>query len=967
MATPTLSSVLAKITGLDKPIQKGKQIFETLKNLSPEQRDLIVKVSTRQVDTRLIPKFQDTTLRASTELERIQEPAIPAEKLGLISPRPQILPEEFRQFLREGIAAPLVETPEEKERRRLRTQLRVSGIGKTLQGKTLSEAEKMVEKEEVEKVIASLAPGGPSKGDKFLQRILSRATKAGVPEEKLPELLKRVKQTSPIEVISKKERGFVTSVKKALPEIKVSGQYIPRSTDTLAIKAKNLIKDDIVLAEKIAAGTDDKSIATTAELLKHYDERAALTTDLVIKDALYQKAADLANEKARQLTELGRSVQAASILGRLTPEGQVKFAAREIQRYNEQIARNRGGIFGLQKKIPELTGQQAQEIITEMKNIQSMADGTEKAMRFQKLQQYITDLVPSPLMKKLTTIWKAGLLTGIKTSGLNIFSNISHSASEIVKDIPATIVDKTVSLITGERTVTPTLKGILTGGREGLQKGFQYLTKGFDERNIGTKLDYTRINMGKGKLAKGLQAYTDTVFRVIGSEDQPFYYAAKLRSIYEQVKVAAINKRLKGAKAQSFIDNLVQNPTDDIIRNATFDAETVVFQNKTALGAAAKKIQEIPGGEVIVPFSRTPSAVAMQIINYSPIGIAKTIFENVGKGRFDQRLFSKGIGRALTGTGVLALGSLFAKKGLLTGARPRNEREQKLWELEGRESNSIKIGNKWRRVQILGPLGNVLLIGGIFQKEFSESGSPSEAMAKTLAGASQSFSQQTFLTGVSNFIDAVSDPARSAEYVAASTFASSIPTIISDIARAIDTKERRTNTILEKFQARIPGLREKLEPVITVLGEEKETVGNALEIMADPTRPSFIKLSPLVKELRRLWDLGFKVSPTLLGDKKGYEGLTPQQNTILWKTAGDITNEKITNLIKTPEYQNLADDEKAKYIERFTEKSKVTARVSMIMELTQNLEGEQLKEELSQLKKSGLMTREIYEEYLKLQ
>ena len=761
-----------------------------------------------------------------------------------------------------------------------------------------------------------------------------------------------------------KERGFITSVKEELPQLKVAGQYVPRSTDRLAMKAKTLIKEDITTAEKVArSGLSDEAMATGTELVKYYSNESIKATDQAIKDVLNDKAAKLANDLARKYTEAGRIVEGASILSRLTPEGQLRFAAREIQKYNETVKVGKGGLFGLKKKIPELTKDQTDNILKEMNAIKEMAEGEEKAMRFQKLQDYIRTLVPTPLFKKIIAVWKSGLLTGIKTSGLNIFANISHAGTEIVKNISATMVDKITSFITGKRTVTFNLQGIPSGVREGLKKGRRYLTTGFDERNIGAKLDYKKVNFGKGKLAQGLQAYSDTIFRIMGAEDQPFYYAAKVRSLYEQSKVATINKGLKGEEAQKLINALIQNPTDEMIRYASIDAETAVFQNKTLLGQAARGIQKTGVGEIIVPFGRTPSSVAMQIVNYSPAGIVKTIAENIGKGRFDQRLFAQGMGRGITGMAAMGLGAYLFSKGLMTLARPAGEKEQKLWELEGRQANSIKIGGKWRQVQVFGPVGNVLLIGGYMQQEFSKSGSPTQAFANTLAGASKSFSQQTFLTGVSNFIDAISDPARSAESVAGSTLASSIPTIVSDIARATDIRERRANEIFDKFLARIPGVRETLEPQITVLGEEKETVGNPLEIMANPTRPSPAQSTPVVQELRRLWDVGYKVSPTLLGDKNGYSSLNPQQNTQLWQKAGQITNDKLNALFRSQQYQSLPDDEKGKVINDFVNKSKISARVAIVLELTQGLEGDALKAKLSELKNSGLMTREVFNKW----
>jgi hypothetical protein len=219
-----------------------------------------------------------------------------------------------------------------------------------------------------------------------------------------------------------RERGFITSVKEVLPELKIEGQYIPRDTDTLAIKARNLVVDDIAKAEKLAKkGTDENAVAAASELIKYYGEQAKNAPNQVAADAMYEKAASVAQNMAAKLTELGRAVQAASILGRLTPEGQVRFAAKEIQRYNEKVETVKGGLGGLRKKIPELTPEQTEHILKEMREIAKMAEGKEKRIRFQKVQDYVSQLVPTPLYDKIISVWKAGLLTGIKTSGLNIF------------------------------------------------------------------------------------------------------------------------------------------------------------------------------------------------------------------------------------------------------------------------------------------------------------------------------------------------------------------------------------------------------------------------------------------------------------------------------------------------------------------------------------------------------------------
>lgn len=730
-----------------------------------------------------------------------------------------------------------------------------------------------------------------------------------------------------------KERGFITSVRNANPELKVQGQYIPRSTDILAMKARNLIKDDPVLAEKMALDAkDDQSVAVLAELLKHYGKEASQATNPQIKQAMEEKAAQLANESARNLTELGRAVQAASILSRLTPEGQIRFAAREIQRYNEKVEKGKGGLLGLQKKIPELTPDQMGYIRSEMEAIQGMPEGEERALRMFKLNNYISDLVPTPLYKKLVTIWRAGLLTGMRTTGLNLWSNKAHFVTETAKDLPASLVDQIVSMMTKERAVTFNLEGIPSGSLEGVKRGIRYMWSGYDQRDVGTKLDYRRINWGKHPAWKAVGVYTDTVFRWMGTQDQPFYYAAFFRSMYEQAKVQAINEGLKGEEAQALVDNLVNNPTERMLENAEKDARGVVFQNKTLLGQVGKKVQQLPGGEFAVPFTRSPSAVIMQAINYSPVGAVSTVLENIGNDRFDQRDFSKGIGRSILGIPAIVIGAALYRTGRVSLDYPDSEAEREQWRLEGRRPNAVRVdledgGSEWQTPIVWGPMGNLLLVGAHFQRAFDDSGSPTEAFEKAIIGTAKSFTEQTFLTGVNRILEALTDPEARAGQVATQTLASFIPTIVADVARATDDLQRRTETLQERMMARVPVLRERLEPQIDALGRERTRPTTIHKTMLDPRRPTTEIDDPVVNELRRLWDAGHPATPTRLGGRDGFETLTPEENTTIQRLAGQMAYDGLKQFMASPAYnpdhirelaiQDLEGDEAAKVARDF--------------------------------------------------
>lgn len=768
-----------------------------------------------------------------------------------------------------------------------------------------------------------------------------------------------------------KERKFITGVKSMQPEnTKLAGQYIPRSTSKLAEQARELIKTNPSRAEKIAfEQNDDFAVATASELLNKLTDDAAAAAkagDTVLRDTLYDRSAELANDMAARLTEQGRAIQAASLLARMTPEGQVRFAAKTIRDYNRANPN---------KPIKELTGQQVDTIINEVKQIEQITDPVEKARRFKEVQDGIKSLVPTPLVDKISQVWKAGLLTGLRTQGLNILANTSHFATEVLKDVPAAVVDSAAALFTGKRYKTATLRGAFEGIKEGSIKGARYFATGFDERNIGAKLDYKQVNFGTGPVAKIFQTYTDTVFRTLGTQDQPFYYAAASRSLMDQALAQGKNQGLKGKELVDFANDLVKSPTEEMIQLSVYDAQTAVFQNKTGLGNAAKYIQRwrlggIPIGQFIVPFAQTPSAVAMQILSYTPVGAVAEIGKQISRGNFNQRAFSEAVGRTSIGLVPLWVGYKLAEKGMVSLDYPLgDERQVELDKAEGVAYNSVKVDGKWRNPIVLGPSGNLVLLGAHLQNALNKAGSPSQAMSDAFFGTLSSFSEQTFLTGFSSFAEAINDPKSAGLKYLQNLTASFVPTISSDVARAIDPNERRYTAdtpvggAMERAQARIPFARQQLEPQVTITGDERPRKGNVLETLLDPTRPSKDTSTPVTRELGRLMNAGYRVSPTQLGDKNGYKVLSPEQNTKLWKLTGQIVEDKLAALFLNEGYRQASDEERAKVVEDVVDEVRNISRAAIVLDVVEGMEGDELRQKLSELKAGKLLTRDVFREF----
>lgn len=630
-----------------------------------------------------------------------------------------------------------------------------------------------------------------------------------------------------------------------------------------------------------------------------------------------------------------------------------------------------GAVDDLFRSVYEDKNLKPFQIVETTDALRSLLDGeviTLRQMDILKKQFGIEDAILRPrvakdaLVDKLIALRNAGLLTGIKTSGLNTLSNLSHSLTEIGKDVPAAAVDSIASWFTGERTIVFTTKGTAIGANEGAQKAWEYLSTGVDERHAAEKYDWKRINFGTSKFAKGLQVYEQVIYRVMGGEDMPFYYMAKTRSIYNQAYAQAKTQKLKGNKRKAYIDKLVANPTDTMLVYAVHDAEVAVFQNRTMIGDIGRDIQRSRVGKLIVPFARTPAAVAMQVVNYSPVGAVKTVWDQVSKGEFDQRTFSQGVGRSTLGTGVIALGAHMFIQGIVSLDYPDSEKERKLWEIEGRKPNSVKVGDKWRDVQVLGPAGNLIMIGAYFRSSLDETGSPSQAMITALAGGAKTFSNQTFVTGINQTVEAITDPERSFERWFSSLAGSAVPTIVADIARATDTTERRTIGPVERIESRLPIIREGLEPKLDVFGQDMPRYGgNPLEVMIDPTRPFKIKEDVVVDELRRLWNKGIRVSPAMIGDRNGYSILTPEENTILWRRAGELTYHAIFNQMNLSIYKSLPDEGSGSKEKLLTDAIKTatdTARAEMAY--IKNNQGVSIQEMFD----SGLMNNDVHSKFL---
>jgi hypothetical protein len=724
------------------------------------------------------------------------------------------------------------------------------------------------------------APGGPQDVVLADTGKATRYASKTVPESDVvsPELQGTVKAAAPTYQVAPEKDTF----RESLNRMQAQG------IDGLATDVTNRL--DVPL------GSADRQTVADAETV-------AAALDVRHDPASLQQATDIYDKISAHLTASGQAIQAAAIIARRSPEGLRQFAQREFARSGVALT-------------PELQSGLA-AIIDGIRNTQI---GTPERNRVVAgLMQFIGTHIPTQAVDKLVGVYKAGLLTGIRTQTGNALSNTAFLALKKASDPIAVAFDKAIGLVTGKRSKTLTGLGLLPGAKEGIKKGYSYLKTGIDERAINN--DKYEVGKQLNYKNKFLNAYVNGVFRLMGAADQPVWYASYRDNLVDLAKTEAINQGLHGSKLRTAAEAFVTHPSDTMQATAAEAATKAVLGNETIGSKAARAVLNASKNPIYrafahttMPFTKVPSAFIARVFDYTPVGPVKEILTQIYRHKFDQRKLAEALAEGTTGTaGAITIGAALSKAGLLTGAYPTDPKEQQAWKAESKQENSIKIGDQWHSLNYVGPFGALFGIGGGIEQTLSNGGTVADAVSTATTGAVQSALNQSFLSGVSGFLDAINQPQQSAKQFVNQEAASLIPTLVGDVAKAGDTLQRQANTAADAIKAKIPGARETLLPKQDAFGNNLKRPTSALGTLIDPFRSSTATDNPLTKELDRLQQAKQGVFPnpvkTLQVGKESIK-LTPAQQTAFNQNVGQQVQSAWNDIITSSDYTKLGDDKK---------------------------------------------------------
>lgn len=571
--------------------------------------------------------------------------------------------------------------------------------------------------------------------------------------------------------------------------------------------------------------------------------------------------------------------------------------------------------------------------------------------------------------EKVKTVRRAGMLSKVSTVMRNLVSNnVFDPVDSVARNISVPL-DMLVSTITGTRSVAGDASWFSAAKRKGSMDG---LARACME--VGLDVD---TSGGAGK-------YENTANRTFKMSGGVFSKLMSVWEAYEGYTLNATDEFQKGgieASVQKGIDRLYEKGKikDDSLRDAgKQEALYRTFQDKNVLSDAAIGIRnalnkahigDIGAGDIVLPFAQVPSNLGARAIEYSPAGLLVStadfinMLDSAKKGNLtaaQQAKAVQGVGRALTGSGMIAIAAAGALRGWLkvTGD-DEDKNKDALGKTHGLDGTQLNIsaalrdlrgesaewqhGDTLLSIGFLDPLNAQLTTGALIADDIrSEAGvTAGRVLGNSLSGALQSVLDTPVMSAMQDVVnnyrysDASTPGGKmldAAQKYAANQLSSVIPNALRGIAQGLDDTERNAYSsdnvwqqAVDNAKASIPGLRETLPAKTDVWGNPVKNEGGVRNFMNRNINPGNIttyKTDAVSSEIEKISDAtGNSLYPDRTAPRSvKVDGesvsLTFEQRSIYQKAYGDAYSAAVTALMNDKNYKSMPDSMKAEILKQ---------------------------------------------------
>lgn len=581
----------------------------------------------------------------------------------------------------------------------------------------------------------------------------------------------------------------------------------------------------------------------------------------------------------------------------------------------------------------------------------------------------ISDKMPSSLAQKASTYQAMSHLLNARTMMRNITSNTAFNSVDRISTDIGSIVDSLIGVFSGKRTVGVD-RGVFEKGRfraSADRAAQQYLDIALA---VNHETDSSKYNLNSARRTfKG---------RAIGGLERGMSYGLQVTDEWSKGGIEYnIKKSLERLKKSGFT-------AEEIDNIAKFEAKYRTFQDDTKLGQILKglkdtlnvigvgetkqlgrlKSHEFGLGDLVQKYTQVPGALITRSVEYSPLGYCKALY-NIGKAVYnkskgadfsaaDQRNIALSLGRAMTGTGLIALFAGLSGLGIFTGER--EDKDEKLKAMEnaegisntqlnlsalsrlissgGKDAGGRQNGDVLTSLGFLEPLSTLMAMGNAVAEKGSVKNPVDWASAATAKTFDQIMDMSTMSTmrSISNTLTYGGNGWDVAVGTLTDSATGFIPGPVRQLGSFLDTTQRNpyneensTDKARERFKASLPWARENVAAKINPYGEEKTTSsGNrAIDFLNNFFSPGYVNIyqtGDISEELYRLSEQSTDVLPHVPAKKFDVNGVTYKPRGKEYekysRLVGTITAQKMRDIINADNYEDMSDADKVEALSK---------------------------------------------------
>lgn len=488
-------------------------------------------------------------------------------------------------------------------------------------------------------------------------------------------------------------------------------------------------------------------------------EGAILLNNAANSDASGRTYLDLANDFIEMAHRAGETLQAIKIVQQLSPEGRLYLMSKNVKAINESLTKGQRKAIAKKQEGSNYKNISAEDIYSnyEVKLDENLADEYMKAeteeqrdAALSKIQQNIADQIPSTFGEKWNAIRYVNMLGNFKTQIRNVGGNTLMMATQMTKNRVKAAAEVTANLFRAEdkkieRTAAFRVGKQLRAEAAADFESIKDIARGEGKYNDNAKMAKEIQDKRRIFNSNLLEAYRKATNWAMDAGDVIF-----LKANYAD----ALGGWLKAHGIKSMADATPEQ-LDRGRAYAIKEAQEATFRDDNVVSKAVSKIGRNPITEGIIPFRKTPANVAVRAVEYSPLGIAETIYKGIQtkSGNANANDVINSLSKNVVGSTLAFAGYALAKAGFARGSEDDDELDS-FQKMQGKQDYAVKIGDKWISLSQLAPNSVPLYMGVMLYEALDGGGLTWESAYKILGCLNDPLMDMSMLSGVN---DALSD------------------------------------------------------------------------------------------------------------------------------------------------------------------------------------------------------------------